>query len=244
MFKRIMLIIGGYFILSGLSVNPAGAGFADFLKNIQRALQGDQVLTQEDIVHGLREALEIGAANAVKKVSAVNGYYSNPKIKIPLPENIQNVKKWLTKAGLGSQVRSFELSMNRAAERAAPRAKSIFWNAIKQMRFSDARRILNGADNEATLYFKDRTFDQLEKTFRPITRKAMTEVGVTRHYQELNDQMAKIPFLDRLSFDLDKYVTAKALDGLFLMLAEEEKKIRQDPAARVSDILKKVFSEN
>ena len=122
MFKRNMLIIGSYFILSGLSVNPAEAGFTDFLKNIQKALQGDQALTREDIIHGLKEALEIGAANAVKEVSVVNGYYSNPKIKIPLPENIQNAKKWLTRAGLGSQVRSFELSMNRAAERAAPRA--------------------------------------------------------------------------------------------------------------------------
>jgi hypothetical protein len=243
MFKRIVLVIGSYFILSVLSINATEAGFADFLKNIQKALQGEQALTQEDIIDGLKEALEMGATNAVKKVSVVNGYYKNPKIKIPLPENIQKVKKLLTKTGLGSQVKSFELSMNRAAERAAPGAKRIFWNAIKQMRFSDARRILNGADNEATLYFKDKTFDRLEKTFRPVTRKAMTEVGVTRHYRELNDRMADIPFLDHLSFDLDQYVTARALDGLFLILAEEEKKIRQDPAARVTDILKKVFGK-
>ena len=243
MFKRIVLIIGSYFILSGFGVNPVEAGFADFLKKIQKTFQADQALTQEDIIDGLKEALEIGTAKAVKRGSAVNGYYKNPKIRIPLPKNIQKVKKWLIKAGLGSQVKSFERSMNRAAERAAPRAKEIFWNAIKQMRFADARRILKGADNEATLYFKDKTYDQLEKTFRPIIRQAMTEVGVTRHYRALNDRMAEIPFLDRLSFDLDQYVTAKALDGLFLMLAEEEKKIRQDPAARVTEILKKVFSQ-
>jgi hypothetical protein len=243
MLRRILLVSGGFFILCVLGAYPAEAGFADVLKSIQKVLQGGKALSQEDIIQGLREALEIGTANAVKTVSAIDGYYKNPKIKIPLPENIQKVKKLLTKAGLGSQVKAFELSMNRAAERAAPQAKTIFWNAIKQIRFSDAKQILNGADNEATLYFKDKTFNQLEKTFRPITGKAMTEVGVTRHYQKLNNQMGKIPFLDSLSFDLDQYVTEKALDGLFLILAEEEKKIRQDPAARVTDILQKVFGK-
>lgn len=243
MLRRILLVTGGFFILCVLGAYPAEAGFANVLKNIQKVLQRGKALSQEDIIQGLREALEIGAANAVKTVSAIDGYYKNPKIKIPLPENIQKVKKLLTKTGLVSQVRDFELSMNRAAERAAPQAKTIFWDAIKQIRFSDAKRILNGADNEATLYFKDKTFNQLEKTFRPITGKAMTEVGVTRHYQKLNDRMRNIPFLDSLSFDLDQYVTEKALDGLFLILAEEEKKIRQDPAARVTDILQKVFGK-
>jgi hypothetical protein len=243
MVRRIVLVLVGYFFLITFGADPAAAGFADFLKNIQKALRGQQVLSSEDIINGLKEALEIGTENAVKSVSATDGYYKNPKIKIPLPENIQKVKNLLTKAGLGSKVSAFELSMNRAAERAAPQAKKIFWNAIKQIRFSDAKRILNGADDEATLYFKDKTFGQLEKAFRPITHQAMTEVGVTHHYRELNDRMRKIPFLDRLSFDLDQYVTEKALDGLFLILADEEQKIRQDPAARVTDILKKVFGK-
>ncbi len=244
MLRRILVVFGGFIIIGTLGAYPVEAGFADVLKNIQKALKGGKSLSEKDIIRGLREALEIGAANAVKTVSAIDGYYKNPNIKIPLPENIQKVKKLLTKAGLGSQVGAFELSMNRAAERAAPQAKKIFWDAIKQIRFSDAKQILKGADNEATLYFKDKTFNQLEKTFKPITRKAMTEVGVTRHYQNLNDRMRNIPFLDRMSFDLDQYVTEKALDGLFLILAEEEKKIRQDPAARVTDILKKVFGKN
>jgi len=243
MLRRILLGFGSIFILCALSAYPTEAGFTDVLKNIQKALQGGKDLSHEDIIQGLKEALEIGTANAVKTVSVIDGYYKNPKIKIPLPEDIQKARKLLTKAGLGSQLKRFELSMNRAAERAAPQAKRIFWDAIKQIRFSDAKRILKGADNEATLYFKGKTFNQLEKTFRPITRRAMTEVGVTRHYRELNDRMRHIPFLDRLSFDLDQYVTEKALDGLFLILAEEEKKIRQDPAARVTDMLKKVFGE-
>ena len=241
MLYRTLLVCGSFFILCTFGAYPAEAGLADFMKDIQKVFQGGKRLSQEDIIQGLREALKVGTASAVNTVSAINGYYKNPKIKIPLPEDIQRVKKWLTKAGMGSQLKAFELSMNRAAERAAPQAKRIFWDAIKQIRFSDAKRILNGADNEATLYFKGKTYKQLEKTFRPITRKAMTEVGVTRRYQELNDQLGKIPYLDRLSFDLDQYVTEKALDGIFLILAEEEKKIRQDPAARVTDILKKVF---
>ena len=115
MLRRIFLVSGGFFILCVLGAYPAEAGFADVLKSIQKVLQGGKALSQEDIIQGLREALEIGTANAVKTVSAIDGYYKNPKIKIPLPENIQKVKKLLTKAGLGSQVRAFELSMSRAA---------------------------------------------------------------------------------------------------------------------------------
>ena len=109
------------------------------------------------------------------------------------------------------------------------------------MTFADARKILNGADNEATLYFKGKTSDRLQRLFKPIAHDAMSEVGVTRNYQQLDAKVRSIPFADRFSFDLDQYVTEGALEGLFYMLAQEEKKIRQDPAARVTDLLKKVF---
>jgi hypothetical protein len=132
--------------------------------------------------------------------------------------------------------------MNRAAERAAPEAKPIFWDAIKQMSFADARQILDGPDDAATRYFQDKTSSRLQKIFKPITRKAMSEVGVTRYYQSLDAKIRTIPFADQMSFDLDQYVTHQALSGLFVMLAEEEKKIRRDPAARVTDLLKKVFA--
>jgi hypothetical protein len=143
--------------------------------------------------------------------------------------------------GYGPKVDEFELSMNRAAEKAAPKAKALFFDAIKQMTFSDARKILQGQDNEATLYFKDKTSNRLHEIFKPIVRRVMSEVGVTRTYQELDAKVRSIPFTDRLSFDLDNYVTNKALDGLFLMVAEEERKIREDPTARVTDLLKEVF---
>jgi len=187
------------------------------------------------------EALQIGTGNAVLNVSQVDGYYKNPQIRIPLPENVQKVEKILRTVGYGPKVDAFALSMNRAAERAAPEAKSLFLDSIRQMTFSDAKKILQGRDNEATLFFEDKTRGRLHELFRPMVHTAMSEVGVTRWYQELDAKVRSIPFAERMSFDLDTYVTDKALDGLFHMVAEEERKIRQDPAARVTDLLKEVF---
>lgn len=227
-----------FFVLSSYD---GYAGFQDILDSAKKFLGQEEGLTESEVIQGLKEALEIGTANSVGIVSKLNGYYKNPNIKIPLPEDIQKIEKILRTTGFGQQVDEFELSMNRAAERAAPEAKSIFWDAIKQMKFEDARQILNGRDNEATLYFKDKTSARLRKIFKPITHQAMSEVGVTRTYQAIDDKVKTIPFADQLSFDLDQYVTDKALDGLFFMLAAEEKKIRENPAARVTDLLKKVF---
>lgn len=218
------------------------AGFQDWLKETAQKLGGEKGLSEDEIVKGLKQALEIGTDNAVQTVSQTNGYFKNPKIRIPLPENVKNVEKILRATGFGGQLDEFELSMNRAAERAAPEAKTIFWDAIKQMSFADGRQILDSADDAATRYFEDKTSDRLQKIFKPITHQAMSEVGVTRSYQSLDAKIRTIPYADQMSFDLDQYVTDKALSGLFVMLAEEEKKIRQDPAARVTDLLKKVFA--
>jgi len=238
-FKILISIVSIFCIINvGDQVN---AGFQDFIKDTMKILGGEKGLTNDEIVKGLKEALEIGTSTAVKTVSKTDGYLKNPLIKIPLPENVQKVEKLLRATGFGNQVDEFELSMNRAAERAAPEAKNIFWDAIKQMTFTDAGEILEGQDNAATLYFKDKTSGRLQEIFKPITHQAMSEVGATSHYQSLDNKIKTIPFADKMSFDLDQYVTDKALDGLFLMLAEEEKKIRQDPAARATDLLKKVF---
>jgi hypothetical protein len=137
-------------------------------------------------------------------------------------------------------VDAFELSMNRAAERAAPEARALFVQTIKQMSFADARKILNGRDNEATLYFRDKTYLHLTQRFKPLVHAAMSEVGVTSAYQKLTAGLSGLRTSDAL--DLDQYVTVKALDGLFFMLAQEEARIRSDPAARVTDLLKRVFS--
>ena len=237
--RILILVVSLFFVFSyGHQVD---AGFQDWLKEAARKLGGEKGLSDDEIVNGLKQALEIGTSNAVKTVSQTNGYFKNPRIRIPLPENVKKVEKLLRATGFGRRVDEFELSMNRAAERAAPEAKTIFWDAIKQMSFTDARRILDGPDNAATQYFQDKTTGRLQEIFEPITRQAMSEIGVTSYYQSIDDKIKTIPFANRMSFDLDQYVTDKALKGLYVMLAEEEKKIRQDPAARVTNLLKRVF---
>jgi hypothetical protein len=238
--KRIFTITLAAVLAIMLQTSSAPAKLGDFLKGIKETLEGEK-LSESKIIQGLKEALQIGTGNAVKLVSKTDGYYKNPNIRIPLPDAVQKVEKGLRAVGYGPKVDEFELSMNRAAEQAAPEAKALFSDAIKQMSFEDARKILNGRDNEATLYFKDKTSNRLHDIFRPIVHKTMSEVGVTRTYQDLEAKVRSIPFADRLKIDLDKYVTDKALDGLFSMVAEEERKIRQDPSARVTELLKEVF---
>ena len=229
-----------------LSAHVSYAGWGDFLKSIQKTLGGTEGgLSQNKISMGLKEALELGARNAVEKVSILDGYYANPEIRIPLPDSVLKVEKVVRAFGYGSQVDRFEESMNRAAENAAPAARDLFWEAIKGMTFDDAARILKGRDNEATIYLKDKTWDKLLDTFKPMVHQAMGSVGVTREYQELESKINSLPFGESLGLiNIDQYVSEKALDGLFLMLEKEEQKIRSDPAARVTDLLKEVFGGN
>ncbi len=217
------------------------ANLNDLLDSAKKAVSGDSSITNDEMVQGLKEALEIGTQNAVATVSKADGYYRNSDIKIPLPEEIEKTGKYLRLAGYGSKVDDFEQSMNRAAEQAAPEAKQIFLGAVKEMKIEDAQKILDGTDNAATSYFKDKTYAHLQKIFKPIVKDTMGHVGVTRQFQDINNKLSSIPLADKESADIDQYVTDKSLDGLFFMLAGEEKKIRQDPAARVTDILKKVF---
>ncbi|MBN1931324.1 MAG: DUF4197 domain-containing protein [Desulfobacterales bacterium] len=222
---------------------PAYSQFENILKTFKKA-SGNSELTENNVVQGLKDALQIATDSAVESVAQVGGYYQNPDIQIPLPGPVQKMEKVLRATGFGSQVDAFKLSMNQAAEQAAPQAKSLFWDAIKLMTFSDARTILNGGDHAATTYFKDKTFNRLQEIFKPIVHNKMSEVGVTRTFQTIDEAIGKIPFADPLTFDLDQYVTHSSLEGLFFMIAQEEKKIRQDPATRVTDLLKKVFGDN
>jgi len=237
---RVFLILGLSMVLTFANATSALSQWRDILKDVQKSLSG-RSLSEDEIAKGLKEALHVGTAKAVENVSQVNGYFNNPKIRIPLPESVRNTQKLIRAAGFGAKVDEFELSMNRAAERAAPEAKALFWDAIKGMSFTDAGKILNGRENEATLYFQEKTSSRLTEIAKPVIRDAMGQVGVTRSYQELDRTARSIPFVGSYSFDLDQYVTDKALNGLFLMLAEEEKNIRENPAARTTDLLKKVF---
>ena len=229
-------------LLAALSLPaPLEAGWNDLIKDLGRVLEPG-ALSGDKIVQGLKEALEVGAGNAVSLVSKTNGYYGNPDIRIPLPGSVQKVERIARAAGYGSTVDAFHQSMNRAAEQAAPRAKELFWEAVRGMTFDDARDILEGPDNAATAYLRDKTGARLAEMFKPVVHDTMSRVEVTRQYQDLTSRISSLPFVGQLgNLDLDGYVTDRALDGLFYMLAEEEKKIRTDPAARVTDLLKEVF---
>lgn len=219
---RNTILVMGVTLLVTLSAGAARAGFEDFLKKtLQNTLEGNAGLSENEIVQGLKEALEIGTDNAVRLLSRVDGFYRQPDVKILLPEKVRQVESFIRSAGFGNQVDAFELSMNRAAEQAAPQARKLFWEAITQMTFEDARSILAGRENEATLYFQAKTTDQLTALFKPLVHNTMADVGVTRTWQDLDSSMSRIPFVESFRFDLDAYVTGKTLDGLFFMIEQE-----------------------
>lgn len=223
-----------------LLVPPVYAGLMDDL--IQGAGLGQKSGPGNDkIIAGLKEALSIGTGNAVTATSKTNGYFGNKAIKILMPDKIQKVADVLGRVGYQKEVDDFVLSMNRAAEKAAPRAKAIFIDAIHQMTVEDARKILDGGDTAATEYFKARTSGKLYEAFQPIVSSSMNEVGTTRSYKEMMGKYTALPFASAESLDLDRYVTNKSLGGLFYLMGQEEIKIRKDPAARVTDLLKTVF---
>ena len=224
-----------------LTALPASAQFDQILKGL--GIGQSRGLSDAKIGSGLKEALKIGTESAVKFTGKLDGYFMNQAIKLLMPEKLQTMEKTLRAVGLGPQVDEFVLSMNRAAERAAPAAKQIFWDAIGEMTFQDAKKILSGNETAATDYFKAKTTDNLTTAFKPIVDKATNEVGVTRQYKELVGRFQSIPFVKTETVDIDQYVTTKALDGLFYVVAQEEKKIRTDPAARVTDLLMEVFGK-
>jgi hypothetical protein len=190
---------------------------------------------------GIKEALAVGTENAVKTLSRSNGYFGNQAVKILMPPSIQKVGSMARAAGFQRQVDEFVLSMNQAAEAAAPVAARFFSDAIRDMTLDDARAILTGGNTAATDFFRGKTRDKLYVAFKPTVSQKVGEVGTTRAYQELVGQAQNVPMLGKQSLDLDDYVTNKALDGLFYMVGEEEKKIRTNPAARTTDLLKSVF---
>ena len=208
------------------------------LMNVDTGADGG--LSERDVVGGLVEALRIGTQRAADKGGGLNGFYGNPSIKIGLPPSVRKIKSALEFAGMGSVIRDFEKSMNRAAERSVPEAVDIFWTALTEMTFSDAWGILRGGDNAATEYFRAKTYGALKQLFRPMVHDSMAAVGVTSYYQQIEHKINSLP-VQLMDTDLDNYVTEKALDGLFKLLADEEKKIRHDPVARTTDILRKVF---
>jgi hypothetical protein len=188
---------------------------------------------------GIKEALAVGTERAVSSLAKVDGYFGNEAVKILLPSSLRSLENFARIAGYQKQVDEFVLSMNRAAESAVPHASRAFGDAIRDMTLEDARAIVTGGHTAATDYFRRKTSDRLHAAFKPIVARKVDEVGATRAYKNM---IGRMPIaVGTQSLDLDEYVTDKALDGLFYMVGEEEKKIRTNPAARTTELLKKVF---
>lgn len=230
----LMLATNGAFaqwdsILRGLGTLPGGGTSAG------------SGLSDAKIGAGLQEALRVGSENAVGQTSAVDGFLRNQAIKILMPDSLRSIERPLRLVGYGPQIDEFVVGMNRAAEKAVPFAKDIIWNAIGEMSFDDVRKILSGGDTAATDYFRSKTSRNLQAAFLPSVTEVMNDVGVNRQYNDLIGKYKEVPFSSSIAFDVNKYVTEKTTDGLFYVIAQEERKIRTNPAARVTDLLKEVF---
>jgi Protein of unknown function (DUF4197) len=237
--RTVLLLLGGM-----LAPERACAQLDELLKQLPPLPGGTRApgpLSDVRIGQGLKQALQVGTENAVKLTGRTDGYFKNQAIKILIPDTLRTFERALRVVGYERELDDFVLKMNRAAERAAPSAKTIFWDAIGEMTIDDARGILNGAQTAATDYFKSKTMEPLTAAFSPVVHRTMGEVGLTRQYQELFGRAQRLPFLDLEAFDLDRYVVGRALDGLFHVLGEEETRIRTNPAARVTELLREVF---
>jgi len=213
------------------------------LDAILRSTRGsmDSPLDEGTVTAGLKEALRIGTTRAVGVTSRMDGYLANALIRIMLPDQLQPMTRTLRNIGLGSEVDALETAMNRSAEKAAGEAREIFWDAISRMTLADAFSILKGKDTGATDYLREHTGERLRSRFQPIVMAKMSEVGLSRIYEDLANRYNTLPFVTKPAIDLNVYVTDGALDGLFTILGEEEKRIREDPAARTTELLRRVF---
>ncbi len=240
----------GLLILTGISVGAQGQMLRDYVNDATRALGGSRkktanknTITNTEIVSGLKQALEIGAKNATGKLSVTNGFFGNALVKVMMPPEAAKVENTLRQVGLGAYVDKAILAMNRAAEDAAVQAQPIFINAITGMTVQDAIGILKGNNDAATQYLKGKTSAQLTAAFKPVISASLDKVNATKYWAEVFEVYNNLPTtFNKVNPDLASYVTDRALNGVFLYIAEEEGKIRNNPAARVTDILKKVFS--
>jgi hypothetical protein len=239
-------ILGIFALLlsSGCNATAGGNMASSVLSALSGTSESGAGLDSATVAAGLKEALAVGSERAVASTSARDGFWGNEEIKIPLPEELNNVFTTLRTVGFGSQVDALELNMNRAAEQASAEAKPVLLDAVKGMSLSDAMGILRGGDTAATEYFRAETADTLKEKFLPIIQDKMAGVGLYQQYNKLMDAYAALPLTKDRGFDLDNYVADKGLDGLFSMLAREEAEIRENPAARSTELLQKVFASH
>lgn len=231
-----------WFLVVGLTACTS-AQLNQTIGEVNKAMGGssEKPLTTAEVGDGLKEALVNGVSKGADLVSLTDGYFKNPEIKIPFPPEVQRVEKTLRDIGLGSEVDKFVMTLNRGAEDAAKQAKPIFVSAIKSMTIQDAWAILKGEDNAATEYLRRTTSTQLKDAFKPVIQSSLNKVNATKYYSDLVTRYNKIPLVEKVNPNLDDYATDKAIQGLFVMIAKEEKNIRKDPIARTTELLKRVF---
>jgi hypothetical protein len=206
------------------------------------AVAGIDDITNKEAIAGLKAALEKGSQAAVASLGKNDGFLRNQKVRIDMPDSLERTEKAMRRLGMGKYADELIVTMNRAAEAAVPEAKALFVDSVKKMSVQDAKGILTGGDTAGTAYFRKTTSKQLHDRFLPIVKKATEKVGVAQKYNQYAEKGASLGVIDKKDANLDEYVTQKALDGLFLMVAEEEKKIRKDPVSAGRAIIKKVFS--
>lgn len=224
-------------ILSACTSAQINQAISDFGKT------GTAPLTATEVGEGLKEALVKGISIGADQVSQVDGYFKNPQLKIPFPPDVKKVEDRLRQIGLGNEVDKFVMTLNRGAEDAAKEAKPIFITAIRSMTIQDAWAILRGEPDAATSYLKKTTTAQLKEKFSPVIQNSLDKVSATKYYTDLVNTYNKIPLVQKVNPDLNEYATDLAIQGLFTMIAKEEKNIRENPIARTTELLKKVFGQ-
>ena len=246
--KKVVYITLGLMVFS--SINASAQFWKKVKEDVKKEadkieipteLPSSDALSEEEIGKGLKEALNSGVKKGVTQLNKADGYFKDPQIKIPMPEEAKKVEEKLRSLGQGKKVDEAIESMNRAAEDAAEGAKDIFVAAIQGMTLTDAMSILKGEDDAATKYLNKATRVELTKKFQPVIKVSLDKVGATKHWKTVFGTYNKLPFVDKINPNLEEYVTDKALNGLFIQVAKEELLIRKDPLARVTDLLKKVF---
>lgn len=237
--KKIVVITLGLFV-SNMTIAQTLGKLKDKV-NETVGTNSSSSLSESEITSGLKEALNKGIEKGVTQLSKPDGYFKDPQIKIPLPEEAKTVESKLRQLGQGQKVDDAIESINRAAEDAAMAAKDIFIDAIKSMDVKDAMGLLKGNDDAATRFLESSTRAQLIEKFKPIIKASLEKVGATKHWNTLFTSYNKLPMVTKVNPDLEEYATNKAIDGLFVQIAKEEFEIRKNPGARVTDLLKKVF---
>jgi hypothetical protein len=228
--------------LAAASSASVSAGFLDKLKtSLGDTDKKEQTADSEEIGSGLKEALTVGTGTVVNNLGKSGGFNLDPLIHIPLPGELKKVKKMLDKVGMNSMLTDLETRLNEAAEVATPKAKSLFVSAIKDMTLDDVMAIYRGPDDAATQYFRSKMSGPVAQEMKPVVDESLADVGAVQSYEKVVKQYEALPFASTVDMDLGKYVVEKGMDGIFFYLAKEEAAIRQNPAKRTTDLLKKVF---